>query len=70
MSSEGIESDSVLVVAVARREEAALAELYRRHGGSLFCAALRVLSVRELAEEVVQDIFLRLWRSPERFDPA
>ena len=70
MGGEGSTSDSVLVVAVARRNQAALAELYRRHGGSLFCAALRVLSVRELAEEVVQDIFIRLWRSPERFDPA
>ncbi|HEV2761094.1 MAG TPA: sigma-70 family RNA polymerase sigma factor [Acidimicrobiales bacterium] len=62
-------SDFVLVVAVARRDQLALGELYRRHGGSLFCAALRVLSVRELAEEVVQDIFLRLWQSPDRFDP-
>lgn len=63
-------SDFVLVVAVARRDQAALGELYRRHGGSLFCAALRVLSVRQLAEEVVQDVFLRLWLSPERFDPG
>ena len=59
----------MLVVAVARRDEAALAELHRRHAGSLFCAALRVLSVRALAEEVVQDIFFRLWQSPERFRP-
>lgn len=66
----GEASDSVLVVAVARRDQTALAELYRRHGGSLFCAALRVLSVRQLAEEVVQDIFVQLWRSPERFEPA
>jgi RNA polymerase sigma-70 factor (ECF subfamily) len=63
-------SDAVLVVAVARRDQGALAELYRRHGGSLFCAALRVLSVRPLAEEVVQDVFIRLWQNPERFDPA
>ena len=63
-------SDAVLVVAVARRDQAALAELYRRHGGSLFCAALRVLSVRPLAEEAVQDTFIRLWQNPERFDPA
>lgn len=62
-------SDTVLVVAVARRDEAALAELYRRHGGSLLCAALRVLSVRPLADEVVQDVFIRLWQDPERFDP-
>jgi RNA polymerase sigma-70 factor (ECF subfamily) len=63
-------SDAVLVVAVARRDQEALAELYRRHGGSLFCAALRVLSVRQLAEEAVQDILIRLWQNPERFDPA
>lgn len=59
----------MLMVALARRDEAALAELYRRHGGSLFCAALRVVSMRPLAEEVVQDVFLLLWRSPECFRP-
>jgi RNA polymerase sigma-70 factor (ECF subfamily) len=63
-------SDAVLVVAVARRDQEALAELYRRHGGSVFCVALRVLSVRALAEEVVQGIFTLLWRDPDRFDPA
>ncbi len=55
---------------MARRDQAALGELFRRHGGSLFCAALRVLSARDLAEEVVQDVFVRLWRNPERFDAA
>jgi RNA polymerase sigma-70 factor (ECF subfamily) len=59
----------VLVVAVARRDQAALAELYRRHGGSLFCAALRLLSVRPLAEDAVRGTFIRLWQNPERFDP-
>lgn len=54
---------------MARRDEAALGELYQRYAGSVFCAALRVLSARELAEEVVQDVFVRLWRNPERFDP-
>jgi len=63
-------TDALLVVAVERHDEDALAELYRRHGGSLFNVALRVLSVRPLAEEVVQDIFTRLWHSPDRFDPA
>ncbi len=63
-------SDLTLVVGVARRDQAALGELFRRHGGSLFCAALRVLSARDLAEEVVQDVFVRLWRNPERFDAA
>ncbi len=62
--------DSVLMVAVQRHDQDALAELYRRHGGSLFQIALRVLAVRGLAEEVVQDIFARLWQRPECFDPA
>jgi RNA polymerase sigma-70 factor, ECF subfamily len=65
-----VTSDFTLVVAVARRDEVALGELYQRYGGSLFCAALRVLSARDLAEEVVQDVFVRLWRNPERFDAA
>jgi len=62
--------DALLVVAVQRHHEEALAEFYRRHGGSVFHIALRVLVVRGLAEEVVQNIFIRLWQSPDRFDPA
>ncbi len=63
-------TDALLVVGVERHDQEALAEIYRRHGGGLFNLALRVLSVRPLAEEVVQDIFTRLWHSPDRFDPA
>jgi len=63
-------NDALLVVAIQRHDQEALAELYRRHAGSLFHIALRVVAVRGLAEEVVQDIFTRLWQSPERFDPA
>jgi len=69
-NSERTSSDFTLVVAVARRDQAALGALFHRYGGSVFCAALRVLSSRNLAEEVVQDVFVRLWRNPERFDPA
>ncbi len=68
-NGERTSSDFTLVVAVARRDQAALGALFHRYGGSLFCAALRVLSSRPLAEEVVQDVFVRLWRNPERFDP-
>lgn len=69
-NGERVTSDFTLVVAVARRDQAALGELYQRYGASLFCAALRVLSARDLAEDVVQDVFVRFWRNPERFDPA
>ena len=62
-------ADADLAVAVAARDEEALAELYRRHGGTSLGLARRVLSDRVLAEEVVQEVFVRLWREPERFDP-
>jgi len=70
MSGIGTTSDSALLVSVARHDQQALAELYQRHSGSLFHVALRVLCVRGLAEDVVQDVFARLWQAPERFDPA
>ena len=62
-------SDATLVVAIGRWRQDALAEAYRRHAGSVFALASRVLVDRSLAEEIVQEVFLRLWDNPERFDP-
>lgn len=63
-------SDASLVIAISRWEEAALAEIYRRHAGAVYGLARRVLSNVQVAEEVVQEIFLRLWSNPQRFDPG
>jgi RNA polymerase sigma-70 factor (ECF subfamily) len=62
-------SDANLVMAIARYHEDALAEVYRRHAGAVFGLAKRLLWETALAEEVVQEVFLRLWTTPERFDP-
>lgn len=62
-------SDTSLVVAIARWEQAALAEVFRRHAGAVFALAKRVLGPGGQAEEVVQEVFLRLWDQPDRFDP-
>ena len=62
-------SDAALVVAIGRYEEPALSEIYERHGGAVFALARRLLRSRELAEEVTQEIFIRLWNRPTRFDP-
>lgn len=62
--------DAQLVTMIARYSEVALAEVYRRHGGAVFGLACRVLSNRAEAEDVTQEVFLRLWNQPERFDPA
>jgi RNA polymerase sigma-70 factor, ECF subfamily len=62
-------SDAVLVMAISRYRQEALAEAYRRHAGSVFALSRRLLVDSSLAEEVVQEVFLRLWNSPEKFDP-
>jgi RNA polymerase sigma-70 factor, ECF subfamily len=62
-------SDTALVVAIGRFRQEALAEAYRRHAGAVFALARRLLSDRSWAEEVVQEVFLRLWHQPEKFDP-
>jgi len=63
-------SDGGLVVAIGRYREEALAEAYRRHAGAVFALARRVLSDGVAAEEVVQEVFLRLWSAPDKFDPG
>jgi len=62
--------DVGLVIAIARYNADAFAEAYRRHAGAVFGLAQRLLWERALAEELVQEIFLRLWEQPERFDQA
>jgi RNA polymerase sigma-70 factor (ECF subfamily) len=59
-----------LVQAVAGGDEAALAELYRRHAAGVFAVAVRILRHSEQAEDVVQDLFVRLWDHPGAFDAA
>jgi RNA polymerase sigma-70 factor (ECF subfamily) len=61
-------SDAVLVVGIGRYQQEALAEAYRRHAGAVFALARRLLVDKVLAEEIVQEVFLRLWNSPEKFD--
>ena len=62
-------SDAALVVAIGRWRQEALAEAYRRHAGAVYGLAKRVLADPSRAEEIVQEVFLRLWNDPDRFDP-
>jgi RNA polymerase sigma-70 factor (ECF subfamily) len=62
-------SDATLVVAIGRWHQDALAEAYRRHAGAVYALARSVLGEASAAEEVIQEVFLRLWRQPEKFDP-
>ena len=65
----GALTDPALVAGVARREEPALAEIYRRYGSAVWALARRVTNDNQAAEEVSQTVFLNLWTAPGRFDP-
>ena len=62
-------SDEALVALVARSSDAALAELYDRFGRAAYALALRVVRDAALAEDVVQEAFLAIWRSASRYVP-
>jgi RNA polymerase sigma-70 factor, ECF subfamily len=43
---------------------------YKEHAGAMFAAANRVLRDAAAAEDVVQDVFMHLWRKPASFDAS
>jgi RNA polymerase sigma factor (sigma-70 family) len=61
------ETDEVLLRRVARGEADALTVLYRRHADGLFWFLLRLASDRMLAEEILQDTLLAIWRGADSF---
>lgn len=61
-------SDVELLQAVARGDEAALARLYDAYRVILFGLLVRILNSREEAEDVLQEVFVQVWRRAKDFD--
>jgi RNA polymerase sigma-70 factor (ECF subfamily) len=50
--------------------EVAISKLYDRYSRTVYGVGLKILGNRSLAEELVQDVFLKVWRSSHTFDPS
>ena len=62
--------ETALLTAIVARDQTAFAELYDRYSTSAYRLAYQLLSERGVAEDVVQEVFLAIWRRAAGFDAA
>ena len=62
--------DSLLIERTMTGDEAALSIIYDRYSAMLFGMLMRILRDKQAAEEVLQDVFLQLWRNAVQFDSS
>ena len=58
-----------LLILVARRDRAAFADVYRLTSSKLYGIVLRILHRRDLADEVLQEVYVKIWERAADFDP-
>jgi RNA polymerase sigma-70 factor (ECF subfamily) len=63
-------SEASLVWAIRSGDESAMAALYDRYSSLVYAVALRVLGDTGAAEDVLQEVFMQLWRNPAAFDSS
>ena len=64
------EDHAQLLAACGRGDRAALQAIYQREAPAMIGVAARIVRRREVAEEVVHDAFVQIWRYAGNFDPA
>ena len=59
-----------LLSAIRSGDEGAMAQLYDRYSSVVYAVALRVLADTAAAEDILQEVFMQLWRRPGSFDAS
>jgi len=67
---KGSSADASLLSAIRSGDENAMALLYDRYSPIVYSVALRVLGDTSAAEDVLQEVFIQLWRNPGLFDSS
>jgi RNA polymerase sigma-70 factor (ECF subfamily) len=62
--------DAALLARIVARDERAVEALYARYSGPLYSLAYKVTGAERFAQDVVQEVFVALWRDASRFDPS
>lgn len=62
--------DEELVAQLSRQDTQAFEALYERYGNLVYSVSLKILADVQAAEDVVQEVFLRVWRKPDQYDAA
>lgn len=68
--ADEISDEQLMVHLGGSRVEATISTLYDRYSRTVFGVGLKILGDRSLAEELVQEVFLKVWRSAHTFDPS
>jgi len=63
-------TDAVLVSAIRSGDQQAMAQLYERYSPIVYSVALRVLGNTTAAEDILQEVFMQVWRTPDMFDSS
>src|SRR5215470_16746415 len=62
--------DMRLIARIRAGDQGGMSELYDRYSNVVYSVALRVLQETTAAEDVLQDVFMQLWRNPDAFDAS
>lgn len=62
--------DAAILARIVDRDQRAVEELYARYSGPLYSLAYQVTRAERFAQDVVQEVFIAVWRDAARFDPG